>query len=627
MPSHKTAAWLEQRTAQALEQAKNCVTAIKAERFTGTTEMLELWNEAERVLHGAAALGSTLTELHPDPQTRKQGEKTAQAIDHYVTALSLDAVLDAVFTRAVPERLDPDTHRLLTETLLDSRRAGVDQDRATRERIAEISEQMLLVGQRFARNIRNDVRSVEVKPDQLAGLPKDWIAEHPEVDGTVQVSTDYPDALPFFTFAHDHHARLELRKAFLNRGWPEHDEVLQELFALRREFASLVGYDTWADYDAEINMVGSGSAIKEFIDSVAHTASDSAQRDYQVLLERVRKDFPDASHVSLADKDYYVERVRNESFGVDSAQVRQYFNLERVLRGILDLTSDLFGIRFAPVDVPVWHEDVRAYDVTLDGTTPLGRAYLDLHPREGKFGHAAQFTLVDGVKGIQLPEGVLGCNFGRGLLDHDDVVTLFHEFGHLLHHLVAGRSAYIRFSGVATEWDFVEAPSQMFEEWAWDAEVLSRFALNDAGEPIPADLVERMRKAKDFGKGFDALTQMFYAAMSYTFHVEAVADLTQKLQELQAQYSLFAYIPGTHMHASFGHLDGYSSGYYTYMWSLVIAKDMLSAFNGDLFNAEVATRYRDQVLAKGGTQDAAALVEAFLGRPYTLDAFHTWLSA
>ena len=226
-----------------------------------------------------------------------------------------------------------------------------------------------------------------------------------------------------------------------------------------------------------------------------------------------------------------------------------------------------------------------------------------------------------------MPEGVLVCNFPTGLMEHADVVTLFHEFGHLVHHLVGGQQAWAEFSGVATEWDFVEAPSQMLKEWAWDPSVLGSFATNAAGEPIPADLVERMRAADDFGKGYFARTQMFYAALSYRLHLENPDDLVARTRELQEQYSLFPYMDGTCMPTSFGHLDGYGSGYYTYMWSLVIAKDMFSAFDrADLFAPEVATRYRDRVLAAGGTKDAADLVADFLERPYNFDAYAAWLA-
>ncbi|MBI2244778.1 MAG: peptidase M3, partial [Nocardioides sp.] len=193
--------------------------------------------------------------------------------------------------------------------------------------------------------------------------------------------------------------------------------------------------------------------------------------------------------------------------------------------------------------------------------------------------------------------------------------------------VLGGHGGWTRFSGVATEWDFVEAPSQLLEEWAWDPEVLRTFATDADGSPIPVDLVERMRAADEFGKGYHARTQMFYAAMSYWFHTSRPDDLTAAMRELQERYSPFPYIEGTHMFASFGHLGGYSSAYYTYMWSLVIAKDLFSAFDpADLFDPAVAGRYRDRVLAPGGSRDAADLVADFLGRPYTFDAYAAWLA-
>jgi thimet oligopeptidase len=307
--------------------------------------------------------------------------------------------------------------------------------------------------------------------------------------------------------------------------------------------------------------------------------------------------------------------------------VRRYFDFERVRAGLLDVTGRLFGLEYVPVpDVTAWHPDVAVYDVQA-GQERLGRIYLDLHPREGKFKHAAQFVVVAGVAGQQLPEGSLVCNLPRGLMEHSDVVTLFHEFGHLVHHILAGGQQWARFSGVATEWDFVEAPSQMLEEWAWDPQILASFGLDEDGNPIHAELVERMRAAKDFGKGYFVRTQMFYAALSYQLHLNRPDDITALVRELQAKYDLFDYIDGTHFHASFGHLEGYTSAYYTYMWSLVIAKDMFSAFDPkDLFDPAVAHRYRDEVLARGGNADAAELVTNFLGRPYSFEAFGHWVA-
>jgi thimet oligopeptidase len=256
--------------------------------------------------------------------------------------------------------------------------------------------------------------------------------------------------------------------------------------------------------------------------------------------------------------------------------------------------------------------------------------------RVDKYKHAAQYTIVNGVRGRQLPVAALVCNFpggkpgDTGLLEHHDVVTLFHEFGHLLHGLFAGRQRWIGTSGISTEWDFVEAPSQMLEEWAWDLNVLRRFARHcDTGEPIPADLVTRARRARDFGKGVHVRQQMFYAILSLHLHDRDPAglDTTQVVRELQDEYSMFRYVEGTHFHASFGHLEGYSALYYTYMWSLVIAKDLLRQFPADLFDRGVARRYRECILDAGGTAPAAELVEKFLGRPFDFAAFEVWLES
>jgi thimet oligopeptidase len=221
---------------------------------------------------------------------------------------------------------------------------------------------------------------------------------------------------------------------------------------------------------------------------------------------------------------------------------------------------------------------------------------------------------------------VLVCNFSRGVMEHSDVVTLFHEFGHLVHHVLGGRQHYVRFSGVATEWDFVEAPSQMLEEWAWDADVLQTFAVNEDGTPIPAELVRRMRAAKEFGKGLFVRTQIFYTAVSYLLHRDRPANHTLAVREIQARYDLVDHIGGTHFQAAFGHLAGYTSAYYTYLWSLVIAKDLFSAFDpADLFDPAIAHRYRDRILVPGGSRDAADLVTDFLDRPFSFEAFAAWL--
>ncbi|BCJ34927.1 Zn-dependent oligopeptidase [Actinocatenispora thailandica] len=591
-------------------------------------EVLARWNDIAIAIDNVAQLGELLAQTHPDEAVRTVAETCQQDADRLATEIGLDPRLYRVLAAVDADALDAAGRRVLERSLRDFRRAGVDQPDEVRDRLRALAEAQVRLGQRFDKNIRDDVRSIRIAPERLDGLPEDYRAAHPaDADGQVTITTEYPDYQPFKTFATDAAARRALTVEFLNRAWPANDEVLAELLAVRAEQARLLGYADWADYDAEVKMVGSGSAIAGFIDRVVAEAQQPADRDRQVLLDRLRADDPTATGIDASDNVYYAEVVRRERFDVDATKVRRYFDFPAVRAGLLAVTGRLFGLEYREVPgAGSWHADVTSYDV-YTGDQLLGRIHLDLHPRPGKFSHAAMFPLVSGIAGRQLPEGVLLCNFPRGLMEHSQVVTLFHEFGHLVHHVLAGRHDWVRFSGVATEWDFVEAPSQMLEEWAWDPEVLRSFARDETGEPIPTELVTRMRQANDFGKGYLARTQMFYASLSYLLHHEKVDDVTAFSRQLQRRVDAFDPIDGTHFHAGFGHLVGYTSAYYTYMWSLVIAKDMFSAFEtGNLFDPEVAGRYRDLVLAAGGSDDAAVLVERFLGRPYTVDAFSAWLA-
>jgi len=619
--------WLAQRCGDQLATARALAATLKEAPPDGAARLLEQWNDVSIALRNAMSAASLISQVHPQEALRSQAEAAEQEGNQLSTDLGLDRDLFEIFAAVDPAGLDQAAARVLRLSLRDFRLAGVDQDEPTRARLRELGDRELVVDQIFAKNARDDVRSISVTPDQLAGLPQDYIDAHPVGDdGLVTITTDYPDTIPFLSFALDAEARRALVLEFNNRAWPANDAVLQELLALRAEHARILGFDSWADFDAEVKMIGRGAAIGEFIDEITAAAQEPGRRDLAVLLKRLRADRPEVDVVDRADSTFYNEVVRRERFDVDAQQVRRYFDFAKVRQGLLDVTGRLFGLSYARVqDAGTWHEDVAVYDVQLEGK-PLGRIYLDLHPREGKYKHAAQFDLVAGVLGRQLPEGVLVCNFGRGLIEHSDVVTLFHEFGHLVHHLLAGGHRWARFSGVATEWDFVEAPSQLLEEWAWDANVLRTFATDESGEPIPEGLVAKMRAGEDFGKGCFARTQMFYAALSYRLHQEPVPDITAFVKQLQATYDLYAQVEGTHFHTSFGHLGGYSSAYYTYMWSLVIAKDLLSAFDRqDLFAEGTARRYRDLVLAAGGSKDAAELVADFLGRPYSFEAFGTWL--
>jgi thimet oligopeptidase len=598
-------------------------------RVRSAEEIMGLLNDSDRALRNASSFVELLSEVHPDEAVRSIAEESRQRAINSATERGQNRALYEVLAAVDPDELEPDAQRVLEKTLLDFRRSGVNLGDDDRERFREIVDRSTVIDQEFSRIIRDDVRSIRIAPDGLAGLPDDYIAAHPaDADGLVTITTDYPDLIPFRMFAQDADARRELQIVFLNRGWPENDALLGELLELRGEQAKLLDYESWPDFDAELKMIKTGGAIEDFIEKLGAAASPAGSRDRAVLLARLREDRPEATDIDAADSAYYTELVRREMFNVDSQELRGYFDSAKVQQGLLDVTGRLLGLEYRAVpNGATWHPDVDVYEVLMGGGL-IGRIHLDLHPREGKFKHAAMFEITAGIADAQLAEGALACNLPTGLMEHSDVVTLFHEFGHLVHHILAHGQRFAALAGIATEWDFVEAPSQMLEEWAWDADVLRTFAINGAGDAIPAELVARMRLADEFGNGIGVRTQTFYSAVSYFLHRDRPKDRTADIVALQNKYSEFAYLPDTHFQANFGHLTGYSSAYYTYMWSQVIAKDLFSAFNpADLFDQKVAVRYRDLILAKGGSADAADLVRDFLGRDYSFEAFAAWLNA
>ncbi|MFQ5839011.1 MAG: M3 family metallopeptidase, partial [Thermoplasmata archaeon] len=534
--------------------------------------------------------GDVLSNLHPDSTIRDAGEKAHQAAKNFETELSLNRPLYEAFAALDVDGEDAETRYAVFKILRDFRRAGVDRDEATRSKIRKLQDEIVAIGQEFERNIREDVRSVQLRQaEELKGLPEDYIASHPPgEDGLITITTDYPDIFPVLKYARDADLRRRLLREFHNRGHPINLEILDRLLAKRYELAQILGHESFAGFITEDKMIGSAEAATEFVDRITEAAERRAREDYAALLEEKRQDDPDAEGLDPWDSFYYSEKVRVERYGFDSKQVRSYFQVEKVLEGILSITSELFGVRYERVtDVPVWHDSVVTYDV-FEGDERIGRFYLDLHPREGKFTHAASATVLRGVRGIQLPQGLLMCNFpdprkatGPALMEHGDVVTFFHEFGHLLHSIFSGSVKWAKNSLSHMEWDFIEVPSQLLEEWARDPEVLQSFAIHhETGEPIPAELVERMEGAQAVGRGLNVRRQMFYAALSLSYYDNDPKgiDSTALAKELQRKYDFLPWFEGTHFQCSFGHLNDYSAIYYTYMWSLVIEKDMFGLF-------------------------------------------------
>ena len=600
--------------------------------------VLRPFNEIGIELASAASECSLMAEVHPDPDVRAAADTVIQDVSAFSTRLGQHGPLYAALGGVDTTTIDDLPRRVIELARRDMRRTGIELSPADQDTVRTVRAELVKIEQEFAKNIRDDVSEVSLDPAQLAGMPPDYVAAHPvDAGGKVHITTNYPDLIPFMTYATDEAARRELAVVNGLRAVPQNIRLLEAMLEKRAELARLLGYPNWAEYAAEDKMTGSAGAIREFIDRALAACAESAAAEYVELLAEKRAERPGAEGIGTVgtwDTAYLLERVKARKYSYDGRELRPYFEYRAVRQAILDLNSELFGLTFEQVDQPLWHPSVETFAVRVDGRA-MGHISLDMHPRDGKFKHAACFTLVPGFKDRSKPHGVLVCNFpdpnaqqGPALMQHSEVVTFFHEFGHLVHGIVSGDITWARVRR-PSEWDFIEAPSQFLEEWIFDYDVLRRFAKHvETGAVIPEALVQKLRDARDFGRGTHVQRQLMLSAISLRLHDRDPEglDTTKVVFDAAREFSKIEMPEGTAMQASFGHLEGYTALYYTYMWSLVIAKDMHSAFTAGLMDLKQAKRYRDLVLAPGGTKPAADLVRDFLGRSYGFDAFKDWLA-
>ena len=608
----------------------------------GDLAILEMYDEAMATMSDVGALCSMIGKAHPDSDVRDASDTAYKLLSTELAGVELDPEAYAVLSSLDVSAEDAATRYYLSRTLERFRRAGVDRDEDTRARIRKLQDTITGIGLDFERNINTDTRVGHFPESALDGLPADYVRAHaPGDDGLVSITTEYPDYVPFMSYATDAAAREHMWRIYRQRAFPANVDVLRSLIERRHELATLLGYRSWAHYVTEDKMIGTDTAAAEFITKISAVARDRATADYAELLARKRVDEPAAEHVFPWDAWFLQDRLKAERLAFDTQAVRPYFEYDRTKTGLMALVARMFGVTFARRDdVPTWHEDVEVYDVTwADGGGEVGRIFLDMHPRKDKFNHAAMFDMQTGKESDTIhrrPECALLCNLPKpgkeaALLQHSDVTTFFHEFGHLIHHLMGGHQRWSGVSGIKNEWDFVEAPSQLLEEWTFDAGTLAGFAIHhETLEPLPAEMVAKLRAADEFGKGLTVAQQMYYASISLDLYRAdpATMDVDEVCRAAMRAHVPYEPVDGTYMQLSFGHLDGYSAIYYTYMWSLVIAKDLFTRFAAEGLPAPAASAdYRRSVLAPGGSAPAAELVRSFLGRDYAFDAFQAWLDA
>lgn len=610
------------------------LSAVQGSRNIDNT--LRNYDEALREINTASNFANLMQNLHPDEAFRNRATEMTQKTSAAATALSLNREVYKALSSLDVSKADPATRYYVEHTLLEFRLAGVDKNDATRARLQRLNDELTDQQSTFYRNIADDQKSVRVDDiHQLDGLPEDFIARHkPNRDGSITLTTDDPDYRPVMNFAESDGLRKRMLEAWSTRAYPKNYVVLKRMMETRYEIASLLGYDSWADYNAVDKMVGTGAMIDEFIKQIDIAARPMADKEFAMLLAE-RKGSSQTREIGDYEEPYLSELVRRARYDFDSQSVRPYFPYARVKQGILDTASVLFHVSFRQEPAAAaWAPTVETWDV-LEGGKAIGRFYLDMHPRKGKFTGAAMAATLDGIRGRQLPEAALMCNFPTpgasdpGLMEYSEVVTFFHEFGHLMHHILGGQQEWAGIAGITTEADFMEAPSQMLEEWMRSPQVLSLFARHyKTGQPIPPDLVARMDRALAFGRGVWVSRQNAATAVSYDIYKvkpEAV-DPDQICNSDLPRYRHMTLLPGTHFCASLSHLASYSSSYYTYLWDRVIAEDFFLKFDAhNLLAGATPMRYRRQVLEPGGSRPANDLVKNFLGRPARVEALIQWM--
>jgi len=502
---------------------------------------------------------------------------------------------------------------------------GIDKDAATRAKVQALNAKIADTGVEFdglSRDARDDIA---LKPETLTGLPQDYLDTHkPGPDGLIHLKTIFSDVIPVFRFAENRETRRVVMTAFGNRGWPQNGTVLDQLLQERYDLANTLGYPNYAALIIQDKMIGSPAHAQEVIDKVNAIVTPAAQRDFAEYAAFAKTIDPSIDTPQAWDAGYIGYRLRKAKFNYDAAEVRKYLTLAKTQAGIFQLTHDLFGLNVRPWKTAVWAPGVTAWEM-WDGKRLIGRFYLDLSPREGKYnGTAAQASLRTGVEGRQLPVGVLYANIpATGPIDLNDVVSFLHEYGHLLHQIVSGHTRYSVQSIDRVQMDFIEAPSQMLEEWASDYDTLKTFATDADGRPIPQDLVRRMNEASRFGEASRWKENIAGAAISLDFYNRRPGFDTGALAyEDTARYDIYPAMPGIHTYASDTHLNGYSALVYTYLWSKVIAVDLKTRFSAEGMHAQsTAKAYLKAVLVPGASEDGNQLIQNFLSRPVSYTAF------
>lgn len=630
-------------TGNIIEKTKIAVDTIKSvepEQVSFENTLLA-WDRMYDSFNSGLSVIYLLAYVHPDDGVIKEAQESISNLNKLWNEVILDEgiyrVLKIFEGKADAEKLNPEQSRCLKKLIRDLERNGLALPAEQKEQVKEVKNRIADLSLRFSANIAAVQDELIVSDEEIKGLPEDYMETRRTEDGRYKIDLSYPSFHPFMKYSESEEARKKLYIKFKNRASDINLPILNELLKERRKLAGMLGYKTYADWEIEDKMAKKADTVWDFENSLSGKVQLKARFDLDELLEakKLHLDSDSEKIIQAWESAFYSNKVLKSKYDVDQEKVKEYFVLENVINGLFEISERLFGLKFESAnEAPVWHQEVIPYHVYQGGRL-WGYFYLDLHPRPKKYNHAACFSLVNGKiypGDEQLATAALVCNFPKptktkpSLLPHSDVETLFHEFGHLLHHLLSETELSAQ-SGISTAHDFVEVPSQLFENWAWDYEALTLFARHHkTGEVLPADLYKKMLSARNLGSGIHTLQQIFYGLLDMTLHSrfdpEGEVTTTEVVRQLQNSITPFPFLEGTYMEASFDHLTGYAAGYYGYLWAKVFAEDIFSVFRQTgVFNRNTGLKLKKSLLSRGATMEEKDMLLAFLEREPDDNAF------
>jgi oligopeptidase A len=598
---------------------------------------------------------SHLNSTMNSPKLREAYQACLAKLSAYSTWVGQNSDLAAAYQRLADSdefaSLDEAQQKAITNSLRDFRLAGVDLPQDKKQRYGEIQARLSELSNTFSNHVLDATQAwhKDVEEEALAGVPESGLAAlkaNAEAKGLegYRITLDFPSFFPVLSYADNRELREEVYTAFVTRasekgpnaGDFDNGPVIEEILALRQELARLIGFDDYASLSLATKMADSPAQVISFLEDLATRAVPQAREEFNELAAYATESLG-IDDLQPWDVGYASEKLRESRYAINQEQLRPYFPAPQAIDGLFEVVNRLYGITFQQREVPVWHDDVSYYEV-IENDTPIAGFYLDLYAREGKRGGAwmdecrVRRRREDGS--LQLPVAYLTCNFTRpvggrpALLTHDEVVTLFHEFGHGLHHMLT-RQEVAEVSGInGVAWDAVELPSQFMENFCYEREGLDLIARHvDTGERLPDDMLERLQAARNFQAAMTMVRQLEFSLFDFRLHHEldtpSAGDVQTLLDEVRSKVAVVPAVEFNRFQNGFSHIfaGGYAAGYYSYKWAEVLSADAFSAFEESaVFDTATGQRFREEVLAKGGSRDAAELFRAFRGRDPQVDA-------